>query len=123
MGCRAHRQRRPGRQGSGTWAAPPCGGAAAVGLERNVVVSRRRVAARGGRAGGLEVARVGRDVGPGGEAVAAAAHARVVAAAEELHGLGDDLDVLALVAVLVLPLAPLEAAVDGDGAPLGEEAG
>src|SRR3954447_4237647 len=123
MGCRAQGQRRPDRQGSETWAAPPYGGAAAAGLERDVVVARGGAGARGGRAGGLEVARVGGNVGPGGEAVAAAASARVVAAAEELHGLGDDLDVLALVAVLVLPLAPLQAPVDRDRAALGEEAG
>src|SRR4051812_47223619 len=65
-------------------------------LERDVVFARRRGAASGRRAGGLEVARVGRDVGPRGEPVAAPTHAGVVAAAEELHGLGDDLDVLAL---------------------------
>src|SRR4051812_19348586 len=90
-------------------------------LERDVVFARRRGAASGRRAGGLEVARVGRDVGPRGEPVAAA-HAGVVAAAEELHRLGDDLDVLALVAVLVLPFAPLEATVDRHRTALGEEA-
>src|SRR3954466_8327596 len=39
---------------------------------------------------------------------------------EELDGVGDDIDRLALVPVLVLPLAPLEAAVDGHGAALLE---
>ena len=53
---------------------------------------------------------------------AAAAAAAVVTAAEELHGVGDDVDRLALVALLVLPLAPLEAAVDGDRAALGQVA-
>src|SRR5919202_1525182 len=47
----------------------------------------------------------------------------VVTAAEELHRVGDDLDALALVAVLALPLAPLETAVEGNGAALGEEPG
>src|SRR5581483_12021024 len=41
-------------------------------------------------------------------------------AAEELHGLGDDLDRLPLLAVLGLPLAPVEAAVDRDGPALRE---
>ena len=88
---------------------------------------RRRADGRAlpdGAPAGCEVARVGRDVGARGEAVAAAAaHAGVVAAAEELDGVGDDLDGLALVALLVLPLAPLEAAVDRDRAALGQEAG
>ena len=48
----------------------------------------------------------------------------VVAAAEELHGVGDDVDRLALVAGLaLLPLAPLQAAVEGDRPALGEEPG
>src|SRR5439155_4208851 len=41
-------------------------------------------------------------------------------AAEELDRAGDDLDRLALGAVLGLPLPPVEPAVDGDGAALGE---
>ena len=46
---------------------------------------------------------------------------RAVAAAEELDAVGDDLDGLALAAaVLRLPLAPVEPAVDRDGAALGE---
>src|SRR4051812_1346383 len=56
-------------------------------------------------------------------AAAAAAAAVLVTAAEELDGLGDDLDGLALGAVLRLPLAPVEAAVDADRAALGQEAG
>src|SRR4051794_19806840 len=56
-------------------------------------------------------------------AAAAAAAAVLVTAAEELHGLGDDLDRLALGAVLRRPLAPVQAAVDADRAALGQEAG
>src|SRR3954469_12044049 len=48
----------------------------------------------------------------------AAAGALAVAGAEELHRVGDDLDRLALRAVLALPLAPLEPAVDRDRAAL-----
>src|SRR3954452_5952543 len=70
-----------------------------------------------------EVVRVDRNVGLRGEAVATAARGGVVAAAEELHAVGDDVHALALVALLVLPLAPLEAAVDRDGAALGEVPG
>src|ERR1044072_6226938 len=96
----------------------------AVALERDVVVARGGRAVSGRRAGRLEVARVGRDVRPRGEAVAAApAHAGVVAAAEELDRVGHDLDVLAVVALLVLPLAPLQGTVDRHRADLGEEAG
>src|SRR5436190_1281610 len=94
-------------------------------LERDVVVGRGAVAARRARRGGLEVAVVDRDVRARGEpaTLGAAAHAAgVVPTAEELHGVRDDLHALALVAVLGLPLAPLEAAVERDGAPLGEEA-
>jgi hypothetical protein len=47
----------------------------------------------------------------------------VAAAAEELHGLGDDLDGLALRPVLGFPLAPVEASVDADGPALGEVLG
>src|SRR6478752_8949666 len=48
----------------------------------------------------------------------------VIAPAEELHGVGHDLDGLALAgAVLGLPLAPLQAAVDRDGAALREVLG
>src|SRR5438552_3802817 len=53
----------------------------------------------------------------GPELVRAAAVA-VAAAAQELHALGDDLDGLALGAVLRLPFAPVEAPVDRDRAAL-----
>src|SRR5438552_6920792 len=77
-------------------------------LERDVVVCGRRP-----EVGGLR-RRPGRH-----ELVPAAA--RVVAAsAEELDALGDDLDRLALGAVLRLPLAPVEAAVDADRPALRE---
>src|SRR5215208_5546949 len=46
--------------------------------------------------------------------------AELTATAEELHGVGDHLDCLPLRAVLRLPLAPLEPAVDTDGAALRE---
>src|SRR5579864_8064247 len=79
-------------------------------LERDVVVGRgREVGARLG-------ARAGRH-----ELVGAAAAVAVAAAAEELDAVGDDLDGLALAAaVLRLPLAPVEAAVDRDRAALRE---
>src|SRR6266542_3347568 len=49
--------------------------------------------------------------------------ARTVGArCEELDGVGDDLDALALAAVLGLPLAPLEAPVDRDRPALGQVA-
>src|SRR5207247_2154484 len=94
-------------------------GSRALPLERDVVV------ARGGRAGrgGGEVAGVDRDVGPRGEAVAGGVAAGLVTSSEELHRVRDDVDRLALVAVLVLELAPLEASVDRDGASLREVAG
>src|SRR4051794_37957713 len=69
--------------------------------ERDVVFSRRAAA----RAHGLrrEVRRIGRDVRVRGEAVAAAARRRALfAPAEELDGVGDDLDRLALLALLRL---------------------
>src|SRR6185369_3937022 len=82
-------------------------------LERDVVVLR---AATGGHGvgpqlGGLLEAAAGRP---------AAATLAVAARAQELDGVGDDLDRLALGAVLRLPLAPLEAAVDRDAAALGQ---
>ena len=59
-----------------------------------------------------------------GEPVAAPAHRRALfATAEELDRVGHDLDRLALLALLRLPLAPLETAVDADGPALGQEAG
>src|SRR5436309_3368813 len=47
----------------------------------------------------------------------------VTAAAQELDAVGDDLDRLALRAVLRLPLAPFEAAVDRHRAPLAQVLG
>src|SRR5262249_36350237 len=44
----------------------------------------------------------------------------VAPTAEDLHGVGDHLDGRTLRALLRFPLAPLEPAVDADGAPLGE---
>jgi hypothetical protein len=52
--------------------------------------------------------------------LALAAALAVAAAAEELDAVGDDLDRLALRAVLRVPLAPVEAPVDADGRPLRE---
>src|SRR5829696_4578148 len=116
----------PTREGSGNGSTPvrpageqPVGRRGDRGLERDVVVRGRAGARRG--AGGLEVPVVDRDVRARGEAAAPVAGA-VLAAAQELDGVGDDLDALALVAVLGLPLAPLEAAVERDGPALGEKA-
>src|SRR3954452_5484676 len=99
---------------------PLCLGAAGPPgpLERNVVV-------RGASAGGcrLEVGRVGRDIALRREALAVLL-ARVPAATEELHRVGDDLDGLTLTgAVLGLPLAPLESTVDSHGTTLREVLG
>src|SRR4051794_7201997 len=44
-------------------------------------------------------------------------------AGEELHGVGDDLDALALAAVVCRPFAPLQPSVDRDRPALGEVAG
>src|SRR5579859_3724987 len=77
-------------------------------LERDVVVSRgREVGAFGRRARGHEL-------------VSATGAVAVTAAAEELDAVGDDLDGLALRAVLRLPLAPAQLAVDPDRASLGQ---
>src|SRR5262249_28731555 len=78
-------------------------------LKGNVVV--------GGTEVGVRVRRRGRR----NELALASAALPVAAAAEELHGVGDDLDRLALRAVLGLPLAPVEAAVDADRPALREE--
>src|SRR3954447_16049840 len=81
--------------------------------ERDVVV---RAAARADR-GALEVRGVGRHIGARLEraVTAVTAAARVVRArAQELDAVGDDLDRLALGAVLRLPLAPVEPSLDGD---------
>src|SRR3954468_19786570 len=91
-----------------------------AGLERNVVVR----AAAGADRGTLEVRGVGRYVGARLERSVAATAARVVRArAQELDAVGDDLDGLALGAVLRLPLAPVEPSLDGDRAALGEVVG
>src|SRR3954454_20341497 len=80
-------------------------------LERDVVVGRREVVGRGRRRARRHVL----VAATAGEAALALA-----AAAEELDGVGDDLDGLALRAVLRVPLAPLEASVDADRAALRE---
>src|SRR5215210_1350522 len=88
--------------------------------ERDVVLARGSAAAAAGRGRrGLKIALVDRNVAAGLEAVAAAA---LLATAEELDGVGDDLHGLPLVPVLVLPLPPLQAAVDGDGPALAQVA-
>src|SRR5579884_631463 len=82
-------------------------------LERDVVVGRR------GEVGALLLRRSG-----GHELVAAAAAGVAVSsAAEELDAVGDDLYGLALGAVLRLPLAPAELAVDPDRPALGQVLG
>src|SRR5215211_8009522 len=89
--------------------------AVAYRLERNVVVA---TCADAGLLA-LEVGRVGGDVGLRSEAVLAGA----VAAAEELHGVGDDLDRLSLGPVLRLPLTPVEPALNGHRTALREVGG
>src|SRR5579875_539 len=79
-------------------------------LERDVVVGRRR------EVGALLRARRH-------ELVAAASGLAVAAAAEELDAVGDDLDGLALGAVLCLPLAPAQLAVDPDRPALAQVLG
>src|SRR3954469_9538345 len=74
----------------------------AFSLERNVVVGAGEVGVAAARCACRH------------ELVAAAFAAALAAAAEELDGVGDDLDGLALLAVLRFPLAPFEAAVDRD---------
>ena len=73
--------------------------------------------------GALEVRGVGGNVRLRLEAVATTAARVVRARAEELDAVGDDLDGLALGAVLGLPFAPVEPPLDGDGASLGEVVG
>src|SRR5690606_15612537 len=82
-------------------------------LEGDVVVG---AAARGGADRIAEVGGVGGDVGAReGLASLPAAAGSVVTTAEELDGLGDDVDLRALAAaVLVLPGAPAQAPVDRD---------
>src|SRR5688572_2693562 len=60
----------------------------------------------------LEVGGVGGHVGLALETVAIAAATAAVTRAQELDLVGDDLDGLALLPLLVLPLAPVEAALD-----------
>src|SRR5262249_40239608 len=69
--------------------------------------------------GGAEVL-VARGCGCGDELALAALAAALTAAAEKLDAVGDDLDRLALGAVLRFPLTPVEPAVDADGAALRE---
>src|SRR3954453_14535580 len=75
-------------------------------LERNVVV-------RGARGSRCEVAGIGRNVALRREATAVLA---TLAGTQELDGVGNDIDGLALVAFLVLPLTPVQPAVDRDRA-------
>src|SRR5205085_2537271 len=89
-------------------AAEPC-----LSLERDVVVGAALAEVR------LRGLRRGRR----GNELVAAALAAAVAAAEELDVVGDDLDRLALGAVLRVPLPPVQAPVDRDRAALGEELG
>src|SRR6476619_1234359 len=82
-------------------------------LERNVVVART---AEGGHRIGLQLAAARLEAA----AALAASTVAIPGRAQELDGVGDDLDRLALGAVLRLPLAPLKAAVDRDAAALGQ---
>src|SRR5207244_2695256 len=92
-----------------------CGPAAGPGLVLlRAAASERNVVVRG--AGEVLVA----CRGCGGHELALAVGTALTAAAEELNRVGDDLDRLALAAVLRLPLAPVEPAVDPHGAALGE---
>src|SRR6478672_1519562 len=96
--------------GAGSTARLPC-------LERDVVVPDATTGRRRREVGGVR-----RNVALGRETVAVAA--AVTTAAEELNGVGDDLDGLALAgAVRRIPLAPVEAAVDCDAAALLEVLG
>src|SRR4051812_24556710 len=83
-------------------------------------ISERNVVVRGGRGSPCEVAGVGRNVGLRREAAAVLG---TLAGSQELDGIGNDIHCLALVPVLVLPLAPLEAAVERDRAPLRQVVG
>src|SRR3954452_13882046 len=89
---------------------------ATPGSERNVVVR----AAPGGHRRLGEVRGVRGNVALRREATAVLA---TLAGAEELHGVGNDIYRLPLLAVLSLPLAPLEAPVDRHGAALREVLG
>src|SRR3954454_20190820 len=80
-----------------------------------------------GAAGCSSLVSTGTSVGGGasvpGVGACGVAVVGVVARAEELDAVGDDVDGGALVVFFVGPLAPLEAAVDGDRPALGEEPG
>src|SRR3954452_1902805 len=94
------------------------------GLERDVVVGGRRRRAAVPPSGGREVVGRDRDVALGREAVAGPAAAlEALGRGQELDVVGDDVDRLTLVAVLVLVLAPLEAPVDRDRAALRQVLG
>src|SRR5207248_3126188 len=81
------------------------------------------VAGGAGRCG-LEVPFVDRGLAAlGGSVGESAAAGGFIARAQELHRVGNDIGCLALAAVLRLPLAPLQAAVDRHRAPLREVAG
>src|SRR4051795_8259886 len=83
--------------------------------ERNVVVPCAPRRCTG------EIGRVGRNVGLRRETAAVATVlAAAVAGAQELDRVGNDIDRLPLVALLVLPLAPVETPVDRDRAALRE---
>src|SRR5207253_1742230 len=92
------------------------GSSPAVSLERNVVV--RGSTAHGRRL--VEVGRVGGNVALRREPRAVPS---VFPRTEELHGVGNNIDGLPLVAFLVLPLTPLEAPVDGNRAALRQVGG
>src|ERR1019366_7386178 len=89
--------------------------------EGNVVVTLGKGA--GSSAGAhrrrLEVTLVDEATVPGGGRRSAPAGG-VLARAQELHRLGNDVDCLALCPVLAVPLAPLQAPVDRHRASLGE---
>src|SRR5277367_6696925 len=88
--------------------------------ERNVVV-----AGSTGDGCGLEIAVIDGDVAALGGPVARkpASTGGILARAQELHRVGNDIGCLALCAVLGLPLAPLEPPVDRHRTPLGQVAG
>src|SRR3954447_24021876 len=99
---------------------------AGVGSERDVVVRRASAAAAAATAADRrrgEVVGGDRHVALGAEPVATVAVAEALGAREELDVVGDDVDRLALVAVLVLELPPLQATVDRDRTALGEVLG
>src|SRR3954454_280882 len=89
---------------------------ATPGSERNVVVR----AAPGGHRRLDEVRGVRGNVALRRESAAILA---ALAGAEELHGVGNDIDRLPLLSVLALPFAPLEAPVDRHRPALGEVLG